>query len=427
MRNFLYLILAVVIFTSCQSCKKEQNLPTVATSQIYNVKNNSVISGGKILDDGNATIIACGLCYGSTSNLTITNEKTTETELIDNTFFSTILNLEAGKTYYLRAYATNRIGTSYGEAVSFQTSGANTSVTTLEATNVQFAIATFNGSVTTDNDQTTISFIYGENENNLDQSISVNTPSKSATTYSVNAVIPNLKDNTTYYFAIKAVNNCGAVIGETKSFKTLDGHLNDIDGNVYKLVGIGNQIWMAENLKVTHYNDGTEIPNVTDTQEWGGLTSGAYCDYDNNPENSATYGRLYNAYSVWTEKLAPAGWHVPSDAEWSELFNFVNRDGGALKETGLTHWVSPNTGATNSSGFNALPNGGRPRYLGETTYKYDHIGYAAMWWASDKDSSSPIISNGAYLKFVSRNNTNIYDNWIMAGTNGFGIRLIKDE
>jgi uncharacterized protein (TIGR02145 family) len=422
MRFPICLFFATVLCIALSSCKKDKTLPSIVTSQVSAITNNSVISGGNITDDGNAKIIACGLVYGSSANLTISDPKTSE--IIALTFSSQINNLEAGKTYYLRAYVTNEVGTSYGEALSFQTSGAITSATTLDATNVEFTGATLNGSVTTDNNQTVISFIYGENENNLDKSIIAKTHAKSATTYSATANISNLNNNTTYYFAIKAVNSYGVSIGETKSFKTLAG-LTDIDGNTYKVVKIGNQIWMAENLKVTHYNDGSEIPNVIDNNLWKNLTSGAYCDYDNNPQISSTYGRLYNAFTIWSEKLAPAGWHVPSDSEWSELFNFVNNDGGSLKEVGLSHWVSPNTGATNNSGFNALPNGGRPLYLGETTYKYDHLGYAAMWWASDKDNS--VLTNGAHLKFLVESNANIYDNWIQAGTDGFGIRLVKNK
>jgi len=138
---------------------------------------------------------------------------------------------------------------------------------------------------------------------------------------------------------------------------------NDIDGNNYKVVKIGSQYWMAENLKVTHYNNGGAIPHVTDTTQWTNITSGAYCNYDNNIINVETYGRLYNWYAVDdTRNIAPQGWHVPNDIEWHELLNYFGGQsvaGGKMKETGLLHWSPPNTGATNESGFTALPGGGR--------------------------------------------------------------------
>src|SRR5574344_1985932 len=105
------------------------------------------------------------------------------------------------------------------------------------------------------------------------------------------------------------------------------GSITDIDGNTYKTVTIGTQTWMAENLKVTKYNDGIAIPNVTDATAWSELTTGALCDYDNTPSNSETYGKLYNWYAVNTGKLCPTGWHVPSDAEWTILENYLIANG----------------------------------------------------------------------------------------------------
>ncbi len=152
------------------------------------------------------------------------------------------------------------------------------------------------------------------------------------------------------------------------------GTVTDYDGNVYQAVKIGDQWWMAENLKVTHYRNGAPIPNVTDNSEWGGLSTGAYCFYDNNADNVDTYGLLYNWYAVDDfQNIAPEGWHVPSDEELKQLemhlgmspaaadsFGWRGDDeGGKLKETGTLHWESPNTGATNESRFTALPGGYR--------------------------------------------------------------------
>jgi uncharacterized protein (TIGR02145 family) len=138
------------------------------------------------------------------------------------------------------------------------------------------------------------------------------------------------------------------------------GNLMDQDGNIYKTVTIGNQTWMAENLRVTIFRNGDTIRHVADNS-WDDLTSGAYCNY-NNEENLHKAGRLYNWYAVIDPRnLAPEGWHIPSDSEWTALTTFLGEEnaGGKLKEAGLAHWFSPNTGADNSSGFTALPAGAR--------------------------------------------------------------------
>jgi len=155
---------------------------------------------------------------------------------------------------------------------------------------------------------------------------------------------------------------------------------------VYQTVKIGNQWWMTENLKVTHYRNGDAIPNVTDAREWSNLTTGAYCSYDNDANNVATYGSLYNWYSVNDSRnIAPEGWHVPSDAEWQTLVDYLGFafSGGKMKEAGTTHWRSPNKGATNESGFAALPAGGC-RYVNGTYYD---MGYYAGFWSSTESGS----------------------------------------
>jgi len=156
--------------------------------------------------------------------------------------------------------------------------------------------------------------------------------------------------------------------------------ITDKDGNVYTSVTIGTQVWMKENLKTTKYNNGTTIPNVTDDTEWENLNTGAYCWYDNEITNKASYGALYNWYAVNTGKLCPAGWHVPTDAEWTILIDYLGGKYfacGKLKETGTTHWGSPNAGATNETGFTALPGGYR---LVDGYFLW--MGYTGHYWSS---------------------------------------------
>ncbi len=169
--------------------------------------------------------------------------------------------------------------------------------------------------------------------------------------------------------------------------------LTDIDGDNYQIVKIGTQVWMAENLRVTHYRNGDPIPIVTDDTAWAGLTSGACCSYDNDDSRIATLGRLYNWFAVNDSRnIAPVGWHVPSDAEWQTLIDYLGGDsiaGAKMKETGTSYWVSPNTGASNESRFSARPGGDRSG----TGHDYD-VGDVAYFWSISTDSSRHVLIRG---------------------------------
>lgn len=166
--------------------------------------------------------------------------------------------------------------------------------------------------------------------------------------------------------------------------KENDNIVTDIDGNVYNTVTIGTQVWMKENLKTTKYNDGTAIPLVIDSPDWSNLKTPGYTwNICGNNEDSiiAIYGALYNWYTVNTGKLCPTGWHVPSDNEWTTLITYLggeNVAGGKLK-AGTADWGSPNIGATNESGFTALPGG-----VCYADGDYSGIGGDGFWWSSSE-------------------------------------------
>lgn len=196
--------------------------------------------------------------------------------------------------------------------------------------------------------------------------------------------------------------------------------VTDVDGNVYHTVNIGTQTWMLENLRTTHYNDGkhTEIPNVTDNAAWGGLTTPAYCWYDNNEAYKAAYGALYNWYAVNTGTLCPTGWRVPTDEDWTILINNLGGDttvvGGKLKEAGTAHWISPNTGADNSSGFTALPGGSH--YTNGSFYFNGKYGW---FWSATESSSTEAMH--PYMVYNSGSITRIPGSKSL----GFSVRCIK--
>jgi uncharacterized protein (TIGR02145 family) len=197
------------------------------------------------------------------------------------------------------------------------------------------------------------------------------------------------------------------------------GTMTDLDGNTYKTVTIGTQTWMAENLRTTQYNDGTPIPNVTDDDEWAQLTTGAYCNYNNttNVDTIATFGRLYNWHAVNTEKLAPTGWHVPTDSEWyNTLRDYLGTNCSLeLKETGMTHWLDSNTDATNETGFTVLPGGGRL-----TDGTFNSIGYNGNWLsATNTHPEENLISIWSISS--QRAGSNPFDQAI-----GGSVRCVKD-
>jgi uncharacterized protein (TIGR02145 family) len=194
--------------------------------------------------------------------------------------------------------------------------------------------------------------------------------------------------------------------------------LKDQDGNSYKTIKIGNQTWMAENLKTTKYNDGALVPMVSEKNVWNLLSTPGFCWYNNDSINKKYYGALYNGYAVNTDKLCPSGWHISTVAEWATLIDHLGGKsvaGGKLKESGTTFWKRPNTGATNESGFAALPGGTRFNNGLFFTIKTD--GY---WWTSSKVN----LLNGWYWSIN-------YSSVIMSInysdlTNGFSVRCVMD-
>lgn len=169
------------------------------------------------------------------------------------------------------------------------------------------------------------------------------------------------------------------------SKKEKTGTVTDIDGNIYQTIKIGTQWWMAENLKVTHYRNGDSIPNVTDETAWSNLTTGAYGNYNNDDDISNTYANLYNWYAVNDSRnIAPIGWHIPTDAEWQTLVDYLGGEsvaGSKMKETGTEHWRSPNVGTTNESGFSALPGDYRGisgKYYSVGEFRLLVVGYRAQ-------------------------------------------------
>lgn len=366
-------------------------LPALTTASISDVTNSTAVSGGTITDNGGAEIIDRGVCWSRLSNPSI-SDSIMKSDDGESTFECNIIGLQCNTKYYVRAYATNSVGTGYGDTISFITADCLSNlpdISTSEVTAITSNTAIVGGTVV---DEGTSSVIQRgvcwsvESNPTLSDSLTLDGTGQGV----FSRTIAGLDPSTTYFLRAYAINGEGTAFGNEESFTTLNDSsetVTDYDGNVYQTVHIGDQIWMKENLKVTHYSDGTSIPLVEDALEWDALAndSKAYCWNDNNTSNGVIYGALYSGAAAINgstgsdskpsrlQGVCPSGWHLPSDDEWKQLemelgmsqaevedTGFRGTDeGGKLKETGTMHWFSPNLGATNESGFTALPGGQR--------------------------------------------------------------------
>ena len=244
------------------------------------------------------------------------------------------------------------------------------------------------------------------------------------------SILSGLSGSTTYYVRAYAIKGSSTIYGGQVVLTTLSyyGTVTDFDGNVYNTITIGSQVWTVENLKTTHYRDGTAIPNVTDDNAWYALSTGAYCNYNNDEGNVATYGRLYNWFAVNdVHNLAPAGWHVASYSEWyTTLANALggcNLAGKKLKDNILWN-------GDNSSGFKALPAGYRHSGdcpAGPITY-FSALNSFSDWWTSTSTSNPALAwyfeltpDDGACgIGVVGGCNVNY------SKKSGYAVRLVKD-
>jgi uncharacterized protein (TIGR02145 family) len=300
---------------SVRCIKNSSNqLPTLTTTAVSSIINATASSGGTITSDGGSPVTVRGICWSTNTNPTLPNSFTADGTGI-GAFVSNMTGLLPNTTYYVRAYATNGVGTAYGNEVSYTTSSA----------------------------------------------------------------------------------------------------LCENDAASYPNVTIGGQIWMQKNLNVCTYQNGDIIPEVTDPTQWESLTTGAWCYYNNDPATAQIYGKLYNWYAVNDSRgLAPVGYHTPTDAEWTTLTTYLGGQfvaGGNMKESGTLHWQSPNTGATNSSGFTSLPGGQRrlPNGL------YANLGTMGCYWtASETDATH------AWFRYLYHNNTLI----VGGGAGGLDLKIL---
>jgi uncharacterized protein (TIGR02145 family) len=414
--QFYPLIIIGLVLILINSCKKKINPPVLTTSEITAISSNNANSGGNITSDGGATIISCGVCWGTVTDPSISDNKTTDGADVSS-FVSNISGLTANTTYYLRAYASNSAGIAYGNTLTFKTGPAHIPDLMTSPINT----VTGNSAVCGGN----ISYFGGTpgicgvcwSTGPMPTTADNKTLSNISNTGSFTSKLTGLIANTTYYVRAYATNPDGTGYGNIISFKT-QNTVSDIDGNQYHLITIGTQIWMGENMLTTRYRNGDPIANIIDNSAWLNLTTGAYCNYNNDSVNATTYGRLYNWYTLNDSRnIAPIGWHVATDADWVTLNTYlIDEDlaGGKLKEAGSAHWLSPNS-STNEVNFTALPGGSR-----KSDGTFSSINESGYWWSATEQSPTDAWDVQMwYLKSFNHHGT---------GKKGIGIsvRCVKD-
>lgn len=431
-------LLVLAFFTACMtilySCKKDAEiptpeLPTVTTTAVSDITGSHAAADIKVTFNGSAGVTDCGICWSTTHSPTIADNKAA-TGVGAGTFTLDLDGLTANTTYYVRSYATNSVGTAYGNEISFTTIRVVLpTLTTMEVTNITVASAVSGGIITDDGGVIATSGVCW--------STTPNPTTNNDKSY--DGLIEGLQPSTKYYVRAFATNSAGTAYGNELNFTTSEissvifnpdltyGSVSDVDGNAYKTIQIGTQLWMAENLKTTRYNDGSSIPYITGSTR---ATNG-YIWYNNDASSYKTvYGALYNWYAVTDSRnLCPTGWHVPTTEDWSTLTTYLGDAtvaGGKMKETGITHWLNPNSGGHNESGFTALPGGWYyPKWNDpDEALVFSGIGYHASWWSATSTDPSGV---GANFVSVSSNGPDLSNEWQAFKINGLSVRCVKDN
>lgn len=406
----------------------QSGVASLTTTAATAVMAQTATSGGTITGDGGSTITAKGVCWSLTPNPTISDFKTTNGSGTGS-YTSSLTGLGPSSTYYLRAYATNAIGTWYGNEVSFTTQNGIILLSTATATNISFYTATSGGTITSDGGSAvTVRGVCWSINPNPTTANSKTLDGSGTGTYS--SSLTGLAMNMVYFVRAYATNAVGTFYGNEIILHTKDcGVFTDPrDGQSYTAIMIGSQCWMAENL-----NYGTKIPGVNEQTNNGIVEK--YC-YDNLDANCDVYGGMYqwgeavqyiNGASNTTswnpiptgniQGICPPGWHVPKDPEFNTLSGSIGGSGigGKMKEAGYVHWASPNTGATNSSGFTALPNG----------YRWVDNAFHAIFTSCQFWTATQTGLEDAYYRNLNYQSADFYQ-FQFEKPCGHGIRCVQD-
>jgi uncharacterized protein (TIGR02145 family) len=414
-------------------------IPVLTTADVSAITQNTATCGGIITSDGAASIIASGVCWSTSLNPTITDSKTTESSGL-GTFESSITGLTPNTFYYVRAYATNSVGTAYGNQVSFTTLALSIpELITLPLSSLISTTATSGGNITSDGGAAISACgVCWSTATGPTIALSTKTTDGTGTGEFTSSISGLALGGTPYYLRAYATNSIGTAYGNQISFITSSEgtFITDIDGNIYKTVTIGMQVWMAENLKTTKYRNGdligTTSPSTLDIS--GEITPKYQWAYEGNESNVETYGRLYTWYAATdSRKVCPTGWHLPTDEEWTTLTDYLTNNGYGYDVTGTqiaksiaskTGWSSSSVVGSignyqannNSSGFTALPSGYRYFYG-----SFSSIGNYSYWW-----SSTEFDATYAWYRYIYFNSCYV-SRYYYNKRFGWSVRCLRDN
>lgn len=413
----------VISLFSCAACDPDLGIkPQVTIGQAENIKDYSATLVGQVIPNGEASAAfsyqAGNSDWVTSTSIPVFNEQSAKVTL-------DLYELQSGTTYRFTLSAKNKVGSTTSDTISFTTTGILKTVKSIvvlnQATDITKTSAKISA-VVVPNQESEVSFEY-QVENSTWVRTTLPSKFKGIDSVKVSFDLSDLQLNTNYNFRVISNNIAGEVVSSIGSFQTYA--VSDYDGNLYHMVTIGAQTWLKENFKGTHYANGDAIPNVTSLDDWSKLTTGAYCYYDNNPENGRVYGGLYNFWVGVDPRGLIAGWHTPTSDEFRILRIFVdngdvNTAGIKMMEVGGAHWESPKRIANNSSSFTALPGGANEVNSATMERKFQGLKRFTSFWGTSvigPYANSPYIDEDDCF-FV----TSGYD-WLV---NGFSLRLIKN-
>jgi uncharacterized protein (TIGR02145 family) len=418
-RIYLLAIMGI-FFISTNNCKKsvEPSRWQLLTSSLWSL---AIDCSGNLITDEEYSVISFKP-DGDNIILSDVGDDLFGTWSLKDNDETLVLNQEDFKIITLTETELQITSKTSGCTFSFKalllTKATTTGVSALTSTSAEL-----HGTVRTNNLSTEVTFEYGTSTSYGQTVTATMSPVPGPSLTNIDATLSGLIPETTYHYRVKAICSSGSFYGQDLTFKTFNAQtVSDIDGNIYNTVTIGTQVWMVENLKTTKYRNGDPIPNVTDDIQWSNLTTDAYCNYDNDISNVTTYGRLYNWYAVNDSRnIAPTGWHVATDVEWTTLTDYLGGAsvaGSKLKEFGTTHWESPNADATNESGFTALPGGDRS-FNGPFNYM-TVMGFWRCWGDS--------VLGSAWGRSMVRGFDNVdkYNDQDYEASGGCSVRCVRD-
>jgi uncharacterized protein (TIGR02145 family) len=389
-------------------------LPVVTSTSVTGLTQNQATFNAEVYSQGGGTVTERGAVWNTSGNPTV-NSNRIPSGAGTGVYTTTITGLSGGVNYYVRSYAINNFGISYGVEIPFTTLFGLATLTTNNV--IAQSITASSGGNITDNGGSTVTARGVVWNTTGTPTISNSKTTDGSGTGSYVSNISALSPSTTYFVRAYATNSAGTAYGNEQTFTTvaLSPQVKDIDGNTYNTVQIGAQVWMSENLKTSRYRNGGSIPYVVGNTEWLALTTGAWSYYNHDEANNVIYGKLYNWFTTQGDTLCPVGWHVPSDGEWTTLTTYLGGESSSLPKLlkiGMNFWG--NFPATNESGFSAVPGGYRSiNFYGIGT------GRAYFWSKSDFDIYDGITRLLAIDGVPMKSNS--------PKISGLSIRCIKNE